>query len=43
MRMCEGVLTSVPIQLLKWEKNTVVVHTGGISDEDNSTKQKGTS
>lgn len=43
VRMCEGVRTSVPIQSLKWEKTPFVVHTGGISDGDNSAKQKGTS
>lgn len=43
LRMCEGVRASVPIQPLKWEKTPFVVHTGGISDGDNSAKQKGTS
>lgn len=43
MRMCEGVRASVPIQSLKWEKTRFAVHTGGISDGDNSAKQKGTS
>lgn len=43
LRMREGVRASVPIQPLKWEKTPFVVHTGGISDEDNSAKQKGTS
>lgn len=37
------VCASVPIQSLKWEKTPFAVHTGGISDGDNSAKQKGTS
>lgn len=37
------VCVAVPIQSLKWEKTPFAVHTGGISDGDNSAKQKGTS
>lgn len=37
------VCASVPIQSLKWEKTPFAVHTRGISDGDNSAKQKGTS
>lgn len=43
VRVCEGVRASVPIQSLKWEKTPFAVHTGGISDGDNSAEQKGTS
>lgn len=43
VHMCEGVHASVPMQALKWEKNPLVVHTGGISDGDNSAKQRDTS